>query len=77
MTIKQAISADLLDKITDCGFNVIRFNVIKAYYYNKSTDKPGRFRMFDINNLISCVDFFGLNSDSNDDESGYSGLIGN
>lgn len=77
VTIKQAISADLWDKITDCGFNVIRSNVIKAYYYNKSTDKLGRFRMFDINDLISCVDFFCLNSDSNDEESGYSGLVGN
>lgn len=78
VAIKSALSNDMWDKIKESGFNTIRSNVIKAYYYNKGTDKLGRFRMYDIDTLISSIDFSSLVIDSPDDNPNeFSGLTGN
>lgn len=78
VAIKSALSNDMWDKIKESGFNTIRSNVIKAYYYNKSTDKLGRFRMFDVDTLIHSIDFSTLVSDSPDDtQNEFAGLTGN
>src|SRR5699024_1916604 len=51
-SIRSAMTFDAGDKLTDSPFNTVRPNVIKAYYYNKATDKLGRFRMYQIEQLI-------------------------
>ena len=80
-SIRSAMTFDAGDKLTDSPFNTVRPNVIKAYYYNKATDKLGRFRMYQIEQLIQCVDFDAITySDEGtgpDSDSGYSGLFGN
>ena len=80
-SIRSAMTFDAGDKLTDSPFNTVRPNVIKAYYYNKATDKLGRFRMYQIEQLIQCVDFDAIAySDEGtgpDSDSGYSGLFGN
>ena len=72
---------DAGDKLTDSPFNTVRPNVIKAYYYNKATDKLGRFRMYQVEQLIQNVDFNAIEySDEEiepEDDNGYSGLFGN
>lgn len=78
VAIKAALSNDMRDKIRESSFNTIRSNVIKAYYYNKGTDKLGRFRMFDIDTLISSMDFSTLVvDDSTNDQDEFAGLTGN
>lgn len=78
VAIKSALSNDMWEKIKESGFNTIRSNVIKAYYYNKGTDKLGRFRMFDIDTLINSIDFSSLVIDSPDDnQDEFAGLTGN
>jgi hypothetical protein len=71
---------DAGDKLTDSPFNTVRPNVVKAYYYNKATDKLGRFRMYQIEQLMQCVDFDALTCSANtatEEDNGYSGLFGN
>lgn len=78
VAIKSALSNDMWDKIKESGFNTIRSNVIKAYYYNKGTDKLGRFRMYDIDTLINSIDFSSLTIDSPDNnQNEFAGLTGN
>ena len=80
-SIRSAMTFDAGDKLTDSPFNTVRPNVIKAYYYNKATDKLGRFRMYQIEQLIQGVDFNAISCSDDgigtDDDSGYSGLFGN
>lgn len=80
-SIRSAMTFDAGDKLTDSPFNTVRPNVIKAYYYNKATDKLGRFRMYQIEQLIQCVDFDAIaypdEEIGTDSDSGYSGLFGN
>lgn len=80
-SIRSAMTFDAGDKLTDSPFNTVRPNVIKAYYYNKATDKLGRFRMYQIEQLIQCVDFDAIaysdEGTGSDSDSGYSGLFGN
>lgn len=45
-SIRLAMTSDAGDKIKDGQFNVIRSNVLKAYYYNRDTNKLGRMRMY-------------------------------
>lgn len=80
-SIRSAMTFDAGDKLTDSPFNIVRPNVIKAYYYNKATDKLGRFRMYQIEQLIQCVDFNAITcsdeGSGSGGDSGYSGLFGN
>jgi hypothetical protein len=79
-SIRSAMTFDAGDKLTDSPFNTVRPNVIKAYYYNKATDKLGRFRMYQIEQLMQCVDFDALTCSANpatEEDNGYSGLFGN
>ena len=80
-SIRSAMTFDAGDKLTDSPFNTVRPNVIKAYYYNKATDKLGRFRMYQVEQLIQNVDFNAIEySDEEiepEDDNGYSGLFGN
>lgn len=78
VAIKSALSNDMWDKIKESGFNTIRSNVIKAYYYNKNTDKLGRLRMFDIDTLIANIDLSILTVDEGEmDTDCFAGLVGN
>lgn len=78
-SIKSAMTFDAGDRLSDSPFNTVRPNVIKAYYYNKTTDKFGRFRMYLPNQLIEQTDADAFNMDANSSISnnGYSGLFGN
>lgn len=80
-SIRSAMTFDAGDKLTDSPFNTVRPNVIKAYYYNKATDKLGRFRMYQIEQLLQCVDFDAVacsdEGTRSGGDSGYSGLFGN
>ncbi len=78
-SIKSAMTFDVGDRLSDSPFNTVRPNVIKAYYYNKTTDKFGRFRMYLPNQLIGQTDVgaFNANRSSYVPSSGYSGLFGN
>lgn len=78
-SIKSAMTFDAGDRLSDSPFNTVRPNVIKAYYYNKTTDKFGRFRMYLPNQLIGQTDVgaFNANKSSYVPSSGYSGLFGN
>ena len=80
-SIRSAMTFDAGDKLNDSPFNTVRPNVIKAYYYNKETDKLGRFRMYQIKQLIQGVDFEAIacsdKETRGDSDSGYSGLFGN
>lgn len=78
VAIKSALSNDMWEKIKESGFNTIRSNVIKAYYYNKGTDKLGRFRMFDIDTLINSTDFSSMVIDNSEDrQNEFAELTGN
>lgn len=46
--LRQMVSTDVADRISDGSFNVARADVIKAYYYNRETGKFGRMRMFPV-----------------------------
>lgn len=80
-SIRSAMTFDAGDKLTDSPFNTVRPNVIKAYYYNKVTDKLGRFRMYQVEQLIQNVDFNAIECSDEEiepeDDNGYSGLFGN
>ena len=79
-SIRSAMTFDAGDKLADSPFNTVRPNVIKAYYYNKGTDKLGRFRMYQIDQLIRLVDVEALSCSSSSEpkvDNGYSGLFGN
>ena len=78
-SIKSSVTFDVGDRLSDSPFNTVRPNVIKAYYYNKTTDKFGRFRMYLPNQLIGQTDVgaFNANKSSCVPSSGYSGLFGN
>ena len=77
-SIRAAMTMDAGEKITESSFNTVRPNVIKAYYYNKTTDKLGRFRLPLPEQICGTVDFSGLNaSPSSTPVLGYSGLTGN
>ena len=80
-SIRSAMTFDAGDKLTNSRFNTVQQSVIKAYYYNKTTDKLGRFRMYQIDQLIQAVDFNAIacsDVDTVDDgDSEYSGLSGN
>ncbi len=80
-SIRSAMTFDAGDKLTDSPFNTVRPNVIKAYYYNKATDKLGRFRMYQIEQLIQGVDFDAITCSEDErggnGSTGYSGLFGN
>ena len=77
-SIRVAMTMDAGEKITESPFNTVRPNVIKAYYYNKTTDKLGRFRLPSQEQLIAEID---LNVMETDVPSApvvcYSGLTGN
>lgn len=78
-SIRTAMTFDAGDKLSDSPFNTIRPNVIKAYYYNKETDKLGRFRMYQIEQIIQNVNIDALASQNiaNASNEWYSGLVGN
>jgi len=50
--IRSVMSYDAAEKIADSDFHIIRPGVIKAYYYNKSTDKLGRMRLFEASDIM-------------------------
>ena len=77
-SIRLAMTMDAGEKIAESPFNTIRPNVIKAYYYNKSTDKLGRFRLPPQEQIFSVIDLSGMNADVPSAQViGYSGLTGN
>lgn len=77
-SIRTAMTMDAGEKITESPFNTIRPNVIKAYYYNKTTDKLGRFRLPSQEQICGSIDFSGMKaSSSSTPVAGYSGLTGN
>ncbi|MBG0787626.1 MAG: hypothetical protein H0S79_21260 [Anaerolineaceae bacterium] len=76
--IRSAMTLDAGEKIADSSFNIIRPNVIKAYYYNKLTDKLGRFRLYEAQQIIDNTHFMELSDDVPQQQpTGYSGLVGN
>lgn len=46
--LRQMVSTDVSNKIYEGSFNMARADIIKAYYYNKTTGKFGRMRMFPV-----------------------------
>ena len=76
-SIKNAISNDLWDKVTDEVFNTVQSNVIKAYYYNKNTDKIGHIRMLDPTYIVKSTSFPTHCEQQDSEDTGFSGLVGN
>lgn len=77
-SIRAAMTMDAGEKITESPFNTVRPNIIKAYYYNKTTDKLGRFRLPLPEQICGTVDFSGMTaSPTPTPVLGYSGLTGN
>ena len=77
-SIRSVLSNDRWEQIRNCDFNVIT-NRVKAYYYNASTDKLGKMKMYRPDELLTSIDFDSFNTTDEDTEShvGFSGLIGN
>lgn len=77
-SIRTAMTMDAGEKITESPFNTVRPNVIKAYYYNKITDKLGRFRLLPQEQVLSTLNLSGIHTElPAEPVIGYSGLIGN
>lgn len=77
-SIRAAMTMDAGEKIVESPFNTVRPNVVKAYYYNKATDKLGRFRLLPQEQLMSTIDLNGINAGVPSAPAvGYSGLTGN
>ena len=79
-SIRSVMSLDAAEKVKESPFNVIRPNVVKAYYYNKQTDKVGRFRLFDaasIKHQTTVLIKKNLENTTPDLTAGYAGLAGN
>lgn len=78
-SIRSAMTFDAGDRLSDSPFNTVRPNVIKAYYYNKGTDKFGRFRMYPIEQLIKITNISTIKTCEKTPtaDKGYSGLFGN
>lgn len=73
--IQSAMTLNAAEKVSDSPFNTIRPNVIKAYYYNKQSDKCGRLRLFNpddisIETLSTSPHYPGFDTN-------YAGLTGN
>ena len=84
--IRLAVTSDAADRIKDGPFNVIRSNVLKAYYYNKDTNKLGRMRLYPAIERHAASSRWeaapgdapvGDSSAQHDAEEGYAGLVGN
>lgn len=78
-SIRGILSNDRREQIKNGDFNVIT-NRVKAYYYNASTDKLGKMKMYKPSELLASIDFDSFNSATDegaDNRAGFSGLIGN
>jgi hypothetical protein len=83
--LRQMVSTDVAEKIKEGSFNIARSDVTKAYYYNKTTGKFGRMRMFPVTTtrmepaLANPPSPFATPAPSDDtsDGEGWAGLSGN
>ena len=77
LTSMRSAMQNVNDRVKESAFNTIRPSVVKAYYYNKSSDKLGRVRLPLAEQIFNTI-----NIDLNDiekkqmKEHGYSGLSG-
>lgn len=75
--IRAAMTLDAAEKINESPYNTIRPSVIKAYYYNKQTDKCGRCRLFNPTDVLRLIPKQETHAAQNHDDTGYAGLTGN
>jgi hypothetical protein len=83
-SIRSAFPNDGVERVSECAYNVIRSEVIKAYYYSRSTGKFGRCKMYEADVLIDAAlaaeePFISAEGTVAPVEvpTGYSGLTGN
>ena len=76
-SIRAAMTLDAAEKINESPYNTIRPSVIKAYYYNKQTDKCGRCRLFNPTDVLRLIPKQETHDAQNHDDTGYAGLTGN
>ena len=83
-SIRSAFPNDGVERVSECAYNVIRSEVIKAYYYSRSTGKFGRCKMYEADVLIDAAlaaeePFISAEGSVAPVEvpTGYSGLTGN
>ena len=76
-SIKSAFSDGIGSTLADSEFNIVRDDVIKAYYFNKATDKMGRFRAFKPEVLLNVIATLSIPSDGEDQSNSFTGLVGN
>lgn len=75
-SIRAAMTIDAAEKITESPYNTIRPSVIKAYYYNRQTDKFGRCRLFNPAEVLRLIPSQARMPHDHCNE-GYAGLTGN
>ena len=73
--IQSAMTLNAAEKVSDSPFNTIRPNVIKAYYYNKQSDKCGRLRLFNPNDI--SIETLSTSPHYPGFDTNYAGLTGN
>ena len=76
-SIKNAFSDGIGNMLSDSEFNIIRDDVIKAYYFNKGTDKMGRFRAFKPELLLKTIETIYNRSKDDTQPLSFTRLIGN